>query len=92
MDVLPGMACVTHRREEPCADYVARCKRHPVARRVKLADLADNSRLDRCILRVDRVGRDLARLHRYVLAYKFPTDQLCESGYRSLPCQYGELD
>ena len=49
----------------------------------QLADLADNSRLDRCILRVERVARDLARIHRYLLSYKFLTDRLSEQDYRS---------
>jgi hypothetical protein len=91
-DVLAAVACVTHGRDQSYADYVVRCKNHPVARRVKLADLVDNSRLDRCILRVDRVARDLNRIHRYVLSYKFLTDQLSEPDYRSLMRQYGELN
>jgi len=91
-DLVAGVACVTHRRDEPYADYVIRCKGHPVARRVKLADLADNSRLDRCLVRVDRIGRDFARIHRYVLSYKFLMDQLSEADYRSLMLEYGELD
>jgi hypothetical protein len=91
-DVLAAVACVTHRPGESYADYVVRCKGHPVARRVKLADLADNSRPDRCILRVERVERDLARVHRYVLSYKFLTDRLSEPDYRSLMRAYGELD
>ena len=90
--VLAALALVTHRRDEPYADYVVRCKADPVARRVKLADLADNSRLERCILRPERIERDLARLHRYVLSYKFLTDQLSEVDYRSLMSRYGELD
>jgi hypothetical protein len=91
-DVLTAVACVTHRRDEPYADYVVRCKSHPLAREVKLADLADNSRLDRCILRVERMARDLARLHRYVLSYKFLTEQLSEQAYRSFMALHGELD
>jgi hypothetical protein len=91
-DVLTAVAIVTHRRHEPYADYVVRCKGNPVARQVKLADLVDNSRLDRCILRVDRVARDLARMHRYLLSYKFLTDQLSESAYRTLMPVYGELE
>lgn len=90
--VLAGAACVTHGREEPYADYVVRCKSHPLARQVKLADLLDNSRLDRCILRVERIARDLARIHRYVLSYKFLTDRLGEKEYRSLMALYGELE
>jgi hypothetical protein len=90
-DVLTGVACVTHRREESFADYVVRCKAHPLARQVKLADLTDNSRLDRSILRLDRVVRDLARIHRYLFSYKFLTDKLSEPDYRSLMALHGEL-
>jgi hypothetical protein len=91
-EILSGVECVTHRRGEPYADYVVRCKNQPLARLVKLADLVDNSRLDRCIFRVNRVERDLARLHRYVRSYKFLTDQLGESDYRSLMKTHGELE
>jgi hypothetical protein len=90
--VLTAIACVTHRRDEPYADYIVRCKSHPLARQVKLADLADNSRLERCILRVERIARDLARIHRYVLSYKFLTDRLSEQDYRSLMAVHGELE
>ena len=88
-DVVAAVLCVTHQKGEPYADYVVRCRGNEVARRVKLADLADNTRLDRCILRVERVARDLARVHRYVLSYKFLTDQISEQEYRSLMSQYG---
>jgi hypothetical protein len=90
--VLTAVACVTHRRDEPYSDYVVRCKGNPLARQVKLADLADNSRLDRCILRVERIARDLARIHRYVLSYKFLIDRLSETDYRSLMARHGELE
>jgi (p)ppGpp synthase/HD superfamily hydrolase len=90
-NVLSGVLCVTHRRDEPYADYVVRCKHHPIARQVKLADLIDNTRLDRCILRVERVERDLARMHRYLLSYKFLKDELSEPDYRALMRKYGEL-
>jgi (p)ppGpp synthase/HD superfamily hydrolase len=90
--VLAAVECVTHRREQPYADYVVRCKNNPTAKQVKLADLADNSRLDRCILRPARIERDLARLHRYVLSYKFLIDRLSEADYRSLMQSYGELE
>ena len=50
----------------------------------KLADLADNSRLDRTILRPQRMDADVARIRRYVLSYKFLTDQITEQQYRTL--------
>jgi (p)ppGpp synthase/HD superfamily hydrolase len=90
--VLAAVDRVTHRRDEPYADYVVRCKGDPVARRVKLADLADNARPDRCILRPDRAARDLARVSRYMLSYKFLTDRLGEGDYRALMALHGELD
>lgn len=82
--VVAGVLCVTHRKDEPYADYVVRCKGNEVARQVKLADLTDNSRLDRTILRPQRFEADVARLRKYLLSYKFLTNQLTEKQYRSL--------
>jgi (p)ppGpp synthase/HD superfamily hydrolase len=87
--VLAAVRCVTHAREEPYADYVVRCKANPVARQVKLADLNDNARLSRSILRPGRLQADLARIHRYVLSYKFLTDQITEQDYRRLMDEVG---
>jgi hypothetical protein len=82
--IVAAVLCVTHRKAEPYADYVARCKGNEVARRVKRADLEDNSRLSRTILRPQRFEADVARLRKYVLSYKFLTDQITEEQYRSL--------
>jgi (p)ppGpp synthase/HD superfamily hydrolase len=82
--VVAAVVCVTHPKGEPYADYVVRCKRNAVARRVKLADLEDNSRLDRTILRPERIDADVARLRKYVLSYKYLTDQITEEQYRTL--------
>jgi (p)ppGpp synthase/HD superfamily hydrolase len=82
--ILTAVQCVTHRQDEPYADYVERCKANDIARRVKLADLEDNSRLDRVLLRPERLQADLARIRRYVLSYKFLTDRITEQQYRSL--------
>ena len=82
--IVAAVLCVTHRKDESYADYVVRCKGNEIARRVKLADLEDNSRLDRCILRPQRIDADVARLRKYVLAYKYLTDQITEEQYRTL--------
>ncbi len=87
--VLQAVQCVTHRKDQPYAEYVIACKANPIARQVKLGDLADNCRLDRTILRPERLERDLARIHRYFLSYRFLTDQLTEEEYRSLMDQCG---
>jgi hypothetical protein len=82
--VIASLLCVTHRKDEPYADYVVRCKGNDIARRVKLAELEDNSRLDRTILRPQRFEADVARLRKYVLSYKYLTDQITEEQYRML--------
>ena len=82
--IVTAVLCVTHRHDEPFADYVVRCKGNTVARQVKLADLEDNTRLSRTILRPQRLQDDLARIRRYVLSYKFLTDQIGEEQYRAL--------
>src|SRR5262245_36583274 len=87
--VVAAVLCVTHRKGEPYADYVVRCKGNETARRVKLADLEDNARLDRTILRPDRFAADVARLRKYVLSYKHLTDQITEQEYRTLMAEGG---
>ena len=80
--VVNAVLCLTHRKEEPYADYVVRCKGNAIARRVKLADLGDNSGLSRTILRPDRIEPAIERVRKYLLAYKFLTDMLTEDQYR----------
>lgn len=82
-DILEALDRLTHRKDESYADYVIRCKGHEIARRVKLADLEDNSRPSRAILRPDRIEPDIERVRRYLLAYKFLTDMLTEEQYRA---------
>ncbi len=81
--VLAAVECLTHRHGETYADYVVRCKADSIARRVKLADLEDNSRPSRALLRPDRIEPDIGRLRKYFLAYKFLTDMLNEEQYRT---------
>ena len=81
--VLAAVECLTHRNGEHYADYVVRCKGNVIARWVKLADLEDNARPSRALLRPDRIESDLARLRKYFLSYKFLTDMLSEEQYRA---------
>ncbi len=91
-EVLAAVALLTHDKSTPYADYVIRCKANPIARTVKIADLTDNSRLERTLLRPALIRRDLARIARYLLSYKFLTDGLSESEYRELIAAYGDVD
>ena len=46
-DVLDALAVMTHDKNVPYMDYVAKIKGNPIARTVKLADLCHNSDLTR---------------------------------------------
>ena len=60
--VLDAVALLTHDEAVPYMDYVAQIKSNPIAKAVKLADLAHNSDLTR----LDTVReKDLARVEKY---------------------------
>jgi hypothetical protein len=61
-DVIAAVDCVTKRNGEAYDDYLDRVTGNPIARRVKLADLEDNMRVDRLVTVTDR---DLKRLEKY---------------------------
>ena len=82
--IIAAVQLVTHRKDEPYAEYVIRCKGNDIARRVKLSDLRDNSRLERALLRPAKFQADLDRIRRYLLSYKFLTDRITEHQYREL--------
>jgi hypothetical protein len=80
--VLEAVKLVTRDEKDSYADFVAKCVAHPLARAVKLADLEDNSRHDRTLLRPRSLSRDLKRIARYQLSYKFLTGEINERQYR----------
>ena len=82
-EVLAAVRCVTHAEGETYADYVVSCGADPIARRVKLSDLADNTRLSRTIVRPDDLRRDTARFAKYLLSHSFLTGQITEGQYRA---------
>ncbi len=88
-EIVAAVKAVTHAKDEPYADYVVRLAKLDVPRRVKLADLEDNARLDRALVRPHQIQRDWARLHRYLLSYKFLTGALTEEQYRGLMAEQG---
>ena len=46
-DIVEAVSLMTHEDDVPYLDYVAKLKNNPIARAVKLADLAHNSNLSR---------------------------------------------
>ena len=89
-EIIAAVKLVTHDKDEQYADYVVRCEGNPIARQVKLADLEDNGRLDRTLLRPATLERDLRRIHRYNLSYKFLTGQISEQDYRAAARELGD--
>jgi ABC-type uncharacterized transport system fused permease/ATPase subunit len=54
------------------AEYVERVAEDPLARQIKMADLNDNYRLDRVILRDgEKRETDLRRIERYILSHQY---------------------
>jgi len=65
--VLEAVRLLTHEEEISYEDYVTRLKDHPTARKVKLADLEDNSDIRR-LKGVE--AKDLERLRKYYRAWQ----------------------
>jgi len=66
-EVLEAVTLLTHEKEVSYEDYVERLKAHPIARRVKVADLEDNSDIRR-LSGIEE--KDLERLRRYHRAWQ----------------------
>jgi (p)ppGpp synthase/HD superfamily hydrolase len=63
--VVTAIDCLTRRENETYEEFVERAGAHPIARRVKLADLEDNMDIRRLS---EVTERDLERLNRYIQA------------------------
>ena len=68
--VLAALEGVTRREGETCEEFIRRSPTHPVARRVKLADLEDNLDIRRLATLTDR---DTERPRRYLAAWRILT-------------------
>jgi (p)ppGpp synthase/HD superfamily hydrolase len=77
-EVVEAVSLMTHDKEQQSYEsYVRELRPHPVARKIKLADLRHN--MD--IRRMDRVReRDLARLEKYRNAWEILTSDELEKG------------
>ncbi len=66
--VVAAVDALTRREHESYEEFVARAARDPIGRRVKLADLEDNSDLSRI---AEPTARDFERLEKYRRAIAF---------------------
>lgn len=65
---------ITRRKDELYTDYIKRCGENPVARKVKIADLLDNFRLDRLSKLTPEQVKTLDRRYRNALEYLKETE------------------
>jgi (p)ppGpp synthase/HD superfamily hydrolase len=82
--VVDAVRCLTRPSGVSYADYVVGVKENALARQVKLADLTDNARLDRNVLDPARFDWARRRIVKYLVTFKFLSDQLDEPTYRQL--------
>ena len=68
--VLAALEGVTRREGETYEEFIRRSLAHPVARRMKLANLEDNLNIRRL---APLTGRDAERLRRYLAAWRVLT-------------------
>ena len=61
-DTIEALRLLTHEKSVPYMDYIAALKGNPIARKVKLADLAHNSDIGRLAIVTDK---DLKRMEKY---------------------------
>jgi (p)ppGpp synthase/HD superfamily hydrolase len=80
--VLEAIACLTHRTEWTYAEYIIRLSKNLIATQCKIADLADNYRLDRVAFREGHEAEDARRIQRYILSYQFLIKKMDEESYR----------
>jgi (p)ppGpp synthase/HD superfamily hydrolase len=81
-EVIDGVDLVTHKDGVSYSDYVVAIKSNPLATEVKLADLKDNTSLNRVLYREEKSSNDCARIQKYLLTYQFLTDVIDEASYR----------
>lgn len=67
-DIVDGVLSVTRRDGESYEDFVARAKKNPIGRRVKIHDLEDNMDIRRLNELSDK---SVERLRKYLKAYHF---------------------
>ena len=63
-EVVAAVECLTHDPADSYDEYIAKLKRNPIARAVKLADLEDNMRLERMASLTEKDWERLQRYHR----------------------------
>ena len=80
--VIDGVELVTHRDDVTYEDYIVAIKRNSIATEVKLADLKDNTSLNRTLYREKTSSRDCVRIQKYLLSYQFLTEVIDEASYR----------
>lgn len=79
--VIEAVALLTKPEAMAYSSYIVRLAGHPLASRVKRADLQDNYGLHRVAYRSGHAMEDGKRLQRYILAYQFLSGEIEQSEF-----------
>lgn len=71
-NIVDAILSVTRNEGESYEDFVRRCRQNAIGRQVKIHDLEDNMDISRL---PQVTEKDLARLNRYIAAYKYLKQQ-----------------
>ena len=69
-EIVEAIDCLTKREGENYEDFIERCKKNPIAMKVKIADLEDNMDIRRLDVLTEK---DTERLNRYLRAWRYLT-------------------
>jgi (p)ppGpp synthase/HD superfamily hydrolase len=80
---LHAIDLLTHKKDVLYHEYVFRIASDDIATAVKIADLKDNTRIDRAIMRPKKIQADARRMVKYILSYKYLTKQIEYENYKT---------
>lgn len=83
--VVKAVGLLTHRKEQiSYMEYVIALKGDPLAVSVKMADLQDNTRIDRQMSSFKHIDKDVRRVTKYYLTWQYLNERINEEEYREL--------
>ncbi len=80
---IEAIVLLTRNERSSYCEYVIGLSANPVATIVKLADLADNYRIERVAYRAEHEEEDSKRIRKYALTYQFLSKMIGDGDYRA---------
>ena len=80
-EIVDAVEAITHLDGESYFDYVVRLSKNEIAKEVKKFDLKHNSSLDRALYDPKTMEKDIHRLTKYVLSFRFLSGKIDEKEF-----------